>query len=53
MFDALVTAQGKPESRLRLLFTGTLAPSKARDGGRTWSMSGTHDSSLCRVPAGR
>ncbi len=27
MFDALVTAQGKPESRLKLLFTGTLAPS--------------------------
>ena len=27
MFDALVTAQGKPESRLRLIFTGTLAPS--------------------------
>ena len=29
MFDALVTAQGKPESRLRLLFTGTLAPSSS------------------------
>ena len=27
MFDALVTAQGKPESRLKLIFVGTLAPS--------------------------
>ena len=29
MHDALATAQGKPESRLRLIFTGTLAPSTA------------------------
>ena len=29
MWDAMSTAQGKPESRLRLLFTGTLAPSTA------------------------
>ena len=29
MWDALTTAQGKPDSRLRLLFTGTLAPSTA------------------------
>ena len=27
LFDALKTAQGKPGSRLRLIFTGTLAPS--------------------------
>ena len=27
MYDALVTAQGKPLSRLRLIFVGTLAPS--------------------------
>lgn len=29
MYDALVTAQGKPLSRLRLIFTGTLAPSSS------------------------
>ena len=29
MNDALVTAQGKPESRLRLIFVGTLAPASA------------------------
>ena len=29
MHDALATAQGKPESRLRLIFVGTLAPSTA------------------------
>ena len=32
MHDALKTAQGKPESRLRLIFVGTLAPSVS-DGG--------------------
>ena len=29
MYDALVTAQGKPESALRLLFAGTLAPAQS------------------------
>ena len=43
MYDALVTAQGKPESRLRLIFVGTLAPSTTSgwwhdliDGGSSW-----------------
>ena len=40
MFDALVTAQGKPESRLRLLFTGTLAPSSS--GWWTDLVDGAH-----------
>ena len=51
MFDAMITAQGKPESRLRLMFTGTLAPSSSG----WWTdlvEGGTQGSTYVQAPQG-